>query len=342
MTTQNQDSQQGIPVSSFREMKEQQLQRELEPSQPAPLESMETTSPGEEDQEDLDAQRQPDDELLEESDEDQPEGGELEGASEDDDEGQEPDDDDTQHDWQAQVEQAREQAEKAESNLKSFERDYRHKTTAIAEKQRALAADREHLEEFGRQIVYQKQSALNEFAQVPWGELQVNDPQRYAQLKAQHDQVAREAQFEQQRFQGFMKQKKAEEDQARQFEIENSKAILKRAIPDWGPEKYGQIRDFAVENYGFTEEAIESLTDWSVMLPLHDAMVASQVKSESKKVLKKVGKRRTKRPGQTAGGQPRNAQGQYQAAVKESAKRPGDRDAWREATRLRLEAERRR
>jgi hypothetical protein len=123
---------------------------------------------------------------------------------------------------------------------------------------------------------------------------------------------------------------------------EHSRGVLMHQIPNWGGEVYSKLREFAEKEYDYTGEEFDKIVDWRPMKMIYDAHQATQTKRQAAKVVKKIGRKSgRKAPGKTAAGQPRNAQGQFQAAREKSLHSPGDRAAFREYQQRRLELERR-
>src|SRR5210317_2416478 len=110
MTESNMANPSGEPSLSFREATEQRLRQEADNAQPDLQEvgAQDDTSPDPEAD-----QRETEDDLVEESDEGQPEAGEDEEAIEE-----------PESEWNARERELIEQAEKAEAGRKSMETDY--------------------------------------------------------------------------------------------------------------------------------------------------------------------------------------------------------------------------
>jgi hypothetical protein len=93
---------------------------------------------------------------------------------------------------------------------------------------------------------------------------------QYTQLKdARQQTIARLQQMEQQRA--------IETQQELAKRIEEGHAVLKRDIPNWGPELAKQINDFAVKEFGFQPQELAQVIDPRVVKVLHAAMVGSHL-----------------------------------------------------------------
>lgn len=161
--------------------------------------------------------------------------------------------------------------------------DYTRKTQEVAELRRAAEAERtqyqrasaEHVQALA--AVHSIDQQLGQFQQVNWQQLSDEDPiqaqklwMQYTQLKDSRQQIAGQVQQ--------MEQQRAfETQQATAKRIEEGQAILKRDIPNWGPETARQINDFAAKEFGFQPQELAQVTDPRVVKILHAAMVGTQL-----------------------------------------------------------------
>ena len=321
---------------SFRDRKARELSQELD-SQPA---ESEDTSPTDALHDEEPSERETEEEVYEESDEDQPEETEAEEAI-DDESDEEFDDTPEVAELRERLDTLATERDQAIEAKQSFEKDYRRKTHKLGEQFRQQDADREQLANIAQFQTQQAEAALQQFNQVNWQQLQVNDPAQFQQLQQSYQQAAAQAQHQkaqqQQMLELFKKRKKAETD----YRSEVSREILTREIPNWGGELYKELCDFAGSEYDISEKEFADLDDWRPMRAIYDAYKSRQVKTKSKDVVKKIGRKRGKPPaGKTApGGQPRNTAGQFKKARAEAHARPGDKGAFREMKAAQLNAE---
>lgn len=161
--------------------------------------------------------------------------------------------------------------------------DYTRKTQEVAELRRAAEAERtrysqanaEHVQALA--AVHSIDQQLQQYQQVDWQRLSDEDPiqaqklwMQYTQLKDSRQQIAGHVQQ--------MEQQRAfETQQATAKRIEEGQAILKRDIPNWGPETARQINDFAAKEFGFQPQELAQVTDPRVVKILHAAMVGAQL-----------------------------------------------------------------
>jgi len=327
MTESNMANPSGEPSLSFREATEQRLRQEADNAQPDLQEvgAQDDTSPDPEAD-----QRETEDDLVEESEEGQPEAGEDEEAVEE-----------PESEWNARERELIEQAEKAEAGRKSMETDYRRKTHKLSQDSRAVESNAEEVKATAEYYANMAQQKLAQFNNVNWQELQTQ-PERYQQAQQAFAKAQQELRFHEQAVEQVKKRSEEMRSQHQSQVAEHSRGVLMHQIPNWGGEVYQQLRDFAEKEYDYSSDEFDEIVDWRPMKMIHDAWQATNTKKEAAKVVKKVGRKSGRRaPGKTADGQPRNAQGQFQAAREKSLHSPGDRAAFREYQQRRLELERR-
>lgn len=161
--------------------------------------------------------------------------------------------------------------------------DYTRKTQELADLRRSAETERtryqqasaEHVQALA--AVHSIDQQLNQFQQVNWQQLSDEDPiqaqklwMQYTQLKDSRQQIAGQVQQ--------MEQQRAfETQQATAKRIEEGQAILKRDIPNWGPDTARQINDFAAKEFGFQPQELAQVIDPRVVKILHAAMVGTQL-----------------------------------------------------------------
>lgn len=118
----------------------------------------------------------------------------------------------------------------------------------------------------------------------------------------------------------------------RRREAEIAKIRLKRTVPNWGNEVYGQIREFAVSQ-GMDEKAFNEITDPVLIEWAYNAMQAKQAGSK----VQTTTRRKAQPPrGRNARRQPRDERGQF--ASKQTI--PNQKGSFAEKHAHRLRAER--
>ncbi|MDE2439561.1 MAG: hypothetical protein KGP14_00950 [Betaproteobacteria bacterium] len=161
--------------------------------------------------------------------------------------------------------------------------DYTRKTQEVAELRRAAEAERAQYSQANAQQVQAMAQVvaadqqLQQFAQVNWQELSNEDPVRAQQLWMQYSQLKDYRQQVAGQVQQMEQQRAFETQQETAKRIEEGNAVLKRDIPNWGPEVAQQINTFAAKEFGFQPQELAQVTDPRVVKILHAAMVGAQL-----------------------------------------------------------------
>lgn len=178
------------------------------------------------------------------------------------------------------------------------DKDYREKTTALANERKQLEAERARLADLARtrdtrlsqadQAIKLAASALRyDFQQVDWNALAQSDPAEY--VRKQHEFSQRNAQINEayQRLQTEQQEKDREEQASRVRRLGEQERALIDAIPEWKDAtkraaETAEIRAFA-HKLGATDEALEQISTegeaWMVQV-LRDAMLFRRVKAQ--------------------------------------------------------------
>lgn len=182
--------------------------------------------------------------------------------------------------------------------------DYTRKTQAVAEKDKALEAERVKLSE-GTQTLAQKLKDLDEALtqitpQEPdWAEVQANDPegfpQQYAAWQLHKENLAKikseRSAAEQRVFEETLEKLKVQAQSAREQLLE--------AVPEWkDPEKLkagqAELLEFG-KSLGYSDEDMYSIMDPRAILMMRDAMLYRRAKSKTKpSVQEKIAAAKTK------------------------------------------------
>lgn len=175
---------------------------------------------------------------------------------------------------------------------------------------------------------------VNQFENINWDAI---EPENMAAAKQQYQQAVVNRNAMTKAFEEAEKADKDARERIRQKEAEYSRSILPIKIPGWSNEIYGQMRDYAMDRYGWTAAEFNDKTDYRDLLPIHEAMQASQA---TEKVTKVQRERKARRPrNRNARPQSRNAEGQFQSARDRAFNEPGNKAAYREYKRQQLERE---
>ena len=194
--------------------------------------------------------------------------------------------------------------------------DYTRKTQEIAELRKMTEAQRADLiqtAELQQQFlddvasVRSVEQQLAYFKDIDWPAYQRQDPQgaqadwfQYQALKDQHEDLNKSLQA-----------KKAEWNsriaRERDTEVEKALAEVKKAIPDWSPQKAAEVTEFAKTNAGLTDAELAEITNPRVITALHEFMLLKRA-DEQRRAAAKLKRNDEIKPTPTvSGGTPRKA-----------------------------------
>jgi hypothetical protein len=210
----------------------------------------------------------------------------LDHDSEDSDEPESPPDDDSE---EIEHEGQKYKVPKALKGAFLMHSDYTRKTQELAEqrketeaaKERYLKADSELVEARAQEKAIE--TSLKEFEQVDWNKFSETDPVQaqklffqYQQLKDLKNQATqRTAQLEQTRT--------SEQQQHIAKLVAQGQEVLSRDIPNWNPDTAKKVSEFAVKEFGFTNDELRQVYDPRLVKVLHAAMIGNQVLKQSSK-----------------------------------------------------------
>ena len=238
------------------------------------------------------------------------------------------------------VEFYRVQAEKAEEARANMERDYRLKTTDIAEARRESEALVNVARAENEFYVGQAERLINEqFGQVNWEMLKA-DPAEYQKAASAYQNALNQRDALIKRREQLRRNwdKQVEAEEQRQANL--SKSILKTTLGSaWSNDHVLKLREFA-ENEGlYKGAAFDRIVDWQPMLMLHNMYVMKNAQTKLQPA-RKVQGNKPPAQGKATKDQPRNAAGQFEKARTALRTNPGDRGARREYFKAKLAAER--
>ena len=158
--------------------------------------------------------------------------------------------------------------------------DYAHKTQQLAEDKRQSTAQAQqrfaeaeaHAEDLAALRIVQ--TRLQEFAKVPWDQLQQSDPQRFTMLKIQQQELERTGQNvlqnAQQRRAQVAQERTAADEQRRSAEAQAAVEALRKDTPGFGEKHVEAINAWALKN-GVTADTLKNLTHPTLLLAMHKA-----------------------------------------------------------------------
>lgn len=204
-----------------------------------------------------------------------------------------------------------------------FQRDYTKKTTELRAQETEVQTLRSEVDQYA-QSLNQSREYLAWYAEQflpqepkPFTGDAVRDPVAYMQWQQQRDAWA----AHQQAYQAFQQQKtqdeqrKAGETQKQaQARVKREQEALFKAIPvlkdpKKGQEAWNTLVNGAVDNFGFTPEEVNGLTDHRFALVLRDALAYRRIKAKASSVPEKLAQKPPVRPGRRAAPEAREQQG---------------------------------
>jgi hypothetical protein len=242
-----------------------------------------------------------DDDVAADEDDDQDEDAE-------DDEAEEGSDDPAEPTYKVKVD-----GQEAEITLQEALRGYQRQQT-WTKRMQALAEERNTLQQTSADIAQKRQDYLDKLAVVEtalrggvtaepdWAQLKKDNPTRYAEMRAAHQEHTERIQVIQ------AEQARVRSEAQAQFETERERVLaieaerLEAAIPEWAADadvaqaEKRKIADFALKTYGFAPKDLESVVDHRVVLLLRDALRYNELQAKGKDAQKAAKATRKKSP----------------------------------------------
>ena len=181
-----------------------------------------------------------------------------------------------------------------------FERDYRQKTTELAEQRRAIQAERD------LQLAQLQQAAQDAATAIQWTEQQIlaemHSPQM-AELRQSNpaEWVARQSEIQgklaqlhgvrqqtQAQIQNAWQAQQAQHAQYLQGYLAEQASRLTEKVSDWSDNKRDEVTKFLKDRYGYNDQEISGVVDHRIILLALDAQRGAQAAQEVQKVLPKV------------------------------------------------------
>lgn len=182
--------------------------------------------------------------------------------------------------------------------------DYTRKTQEVAEQRRAIEARNEHVQRMEQQFqaqtefhqaimqdvtgLQQAESTLRQYESIDWNALSDSDPVQaqklwfsYQKARGEADQMRQQISVKQQQ---FVQWKESQKQQALKAGME----ILKKDMPDFGPELQAKIRKSAKEVYGFSDAELGNLYDARLVKVMADAARYREILASKPETQKRV------------------------------------------------------
>lgn len=169
--------------------------------------------------------------------------------------------------------------------------DYTRKTQEVAEVRRQAEAERQlfeqqkqfhfaNMQEVARVIAIDQQ--LQQYAAINWDQLENSDPVQAMKLQRQFRELqAQKAQAETTVAQRHSAMQQAQQQEAA-MRLNEGQRVLKREIPEWGPELALKLKEFGLKE-GLSAKKINSMDDPSDVLSLYARFQLSEMKAKATK-----------------------------------------------------------
>ena len=183
------------------------------------------------------------------------------------------------------------------------QQDYTKKTQELASQRKALE---EQIALTQQQAQFQQQfqqdvaqlSALDvqikQYESVNWQQLQNDDPVQFVALREQYRDLKDARNYYSQDLNQKQQQQAIQAQQHYAKLAEQGAAELRNSIKGWNPERAREIREFAMETYGFAENELSNVIDPRIVKVLNDAALYRKGQTVSNK--KVIGKPQLGKP----------------------------------------------
>lgn len=188
-------------------------------------------------------------------------------------------------------------------NLAQMGYDYTKKTQEVAEQRKAIEMHAQALkaqEQTFNQMVESQQAFIKDIAKlesindqiaqfesVDWNALSDNDPVQAQKLFIQYQNLNTKRTQMGQEIQQKHNQLQQQRNQNNALRLEQERAELLKAFPDWNQERASELRDTA-KQYGFNDEEVSGISDTRMVKVLADAAAYRKLQSQKANVTKKV------------------------------------------------------
>jgi len=214
-------------------------------------------------------------------------------------------------------------------------KDYTQKQQKRADRERDLDQREREMGAIFQASKSQQMQELQRYQQIPWAQLQTDDPARYDQLRTQFQTAYQAAQAIEQREQQFIQAYRTQRQKIATQEAQDARAELENTLPGgWSEEVYSTLRAHAVSE-GMDQARFDQITDPAL---IRMAWKAQQYDAGRQKLANPKGKPAAKKPapkGRKAAQSKKVAAKQRQADLRKRARKTQkseDLAAWIETT----------
>lgn len=160
------------------------------------------------------------------------------------------------------------------------QQDYTKKTKELATQRRALEEQialtqqqAQFQQEFQKDVAQLAalEAQIGQYEAINWKELQNEDPVQFVALREQYRDLKDARNYYSQDLNQRQQQQAIQAQQHYAKLAEQGAAELRNSIKGWNQERAREIREFAMETYGFAENELASVIDPRIVKVLHDA-----------------------------------------------------------------------
>lgn len=167
--------------------------------------------------------------------------------------------------------------------------DYTKKTTEVAQLRKEAEQIASEAQAKAQQIVQQRfelvaldvEKKLKQYNNIDWKRLAHEDANTYTSLKADYDELIREANTLQSEYYSIQQQKNEQFQKQKDEEAKETFRTLHTEIPNFTKDTYIQMLDYAIRN-GMKQDVVENLTDAASLRMIYKALQFDNKKSELK------------------------------------------------------------
>lgn len=205
--------------------------------------------------------------------------------------------------FRVKVKNERDEDEERDLSLEELAAGYMQ-SADYTRKAQALAAERKQQQEEAAKVVTQTtqqamqqlqalqalviSTAAPDLQNVNWTQLAMEEPARYVQLQAKHQQLSQVLGHINAENQKLLKQQEETQRQQREQALKHSLDYLSKELPGVNLEKEaGKLREMA-KKYSFSDEEIATFTDGRLIHLLHDAAKWRELQTAKPKAMQKV------------------------------------------------------
>ena len=171
--------------------------------------------------------------------------------------------------------------------------DYTKKTQTLSEGRKANDAQSEQTHATMNALLAASGADLSRFEGVNWERVAVENPDQYAQAKANFEQTKSTYDYIKAQADQYRGQQQQQVDTEQKEAAQESLTVLKTNIPNWSNDLYYKIGEYALKDLGVSGEEFNQVADHRMITALYKAMQYDQQKTVAIKKKLKSGPSKT-------------------------------------------------